>query len=147
MKDPFSLIDFCYKAFINPSFLPRDGKTYCNIAVGYIAKLYGCEAKDFPFDFLANEMHKFFIKSDLWQEVDVSKAQDYVNNGVLIIASQPAKPHGHVCILRPGKPEFSHKWGMFVPVCMNIGKDVFMNKGINFAFREIPKLFAWKRSL
>jgi len=63
----------------------------------------------------------------------------------LIIAGQKAKGHGHVCIVSPlGGTTYSSKWKKEVCNVANVGKDVFENKGLNWAFATEPTLYIYK---
>ena len=79
-----------------------------------------------------------------WNPIALGLAQDAANNGQLVIAGMKADPHGHVCVVRPGIAGTSGHWvGAVVPKVLNIGETNFIGKGLNFAFQEIPQIWAW----
>jgi hypothetical protein len=142
-KDVFSLIDAINLAFSRPEFRPRDGITYCNQFVTEVCTKYGFKGLE---GLLANQMIDAIEKSQDWSIVDMSKCQELVNQGTLIIAGLKDEPHGHVVVICPGKEKTSGRWGT-VPTCANIGKDVRIGSGVNWAFSDLPKFYAWRQSL
>ncbi len=148
--------------------------TYCNIAAHEIAHKMGCTDLfdvDKQRVRMADEIYDFMVAHpEKWQEIqcvglqpdfrDVAfqAIQFQANSGSLIFAVQSSKNlgagHGHICIIRPGVMKNSGKWGK-IPVCMNIGGDNFialgqkglmmgLPVGINQAFVQLPRFFAWK---
>jgi hypothetical protein len=93
-----------------------------------------------------------------FREVAFSAVQFQANSGILIFAVQSSynlgAGHGHICVIRPGTMKTSGKWGK-IPSCMNIGGENFialgqngvmkgLPVGINEAFKQLPRFFAWK---
>ncbi len=93
-----------------------------------------------------------------FREVAFSAIQFQANSGNLIFAVQSSynlgAVHGHICVIRPGTMKTSGKWGK-IPACMNIGGENFialgqngvmkgLPVGINEAFKQLPRFFAWK---
>lgn len=93
-----------------------------------------------------------------FREVSFMAIQFQANSGNLIFAVQSSynlsAAHGHICVIRPGVMRTSGKWGK-VPCCMNIGGENFIAigqkgvmkgvpVGINEAFQQIPRFFAWR---
>lgn len=122
------------------------------------------------YDFMASHSDPKKTDEFLWQEFQVSTLQPefrevnfqaiqfWANGGYLVFAVQSSynigSSHGHIAIVRPGTMKTSGKWGK-VPACMNIGGENFIALGkngpmkgqpvgINEAFREIPRFFAWR---
>lgn len=97
---------------------------------------------------MANDMIDLMLKEIDWmKEKDGDMAQFHANQGSLVIAGQKADGHGHICIIRPGEMFYSAKWLKSVPRCANVGKDVFIDKAVNFAFQTEPDYFVLKRML
>lgn len=144
MKDPWQLLDILYQVFDNPMYKPRNGTTYCNLAVYDVLKGYGC--KSFPTGLMANGMFDYLSSTNLWGGVGIDQCQELANKGALIVASEKGKPHGHICVIRPGLAKYSTNWKINAPSVMNVGRENFISKGLNFAFRDIPKMFIWKEN-
>ncbi len=142
-KDVFVLLDAIHLALCRPEFEPGDGVTHCNQYVCEVSEYYGF--KGFG-NLLANQMIDLLTESPQWSEVPIERCQDLANSGTLIIAGLKEDPHGHVNVICPGRPKTSGRWGA-VPSCANIGKDVFIGKGINWAFSDMPKFWAWRQTL
>lgn len=158
MKDLITLIDAICDTYDRADLLPHDGVTYCNVGVSAVATAMGC--KDFAAK-TADEIIEFMEKSPDWSEVPFDKSQDMANEGSLLIAglksTQLSQAHGHVCVIRPGKPCYSGKWGL-TPRCLNIGAENFLARGkrgvltnapagLNQAFESLPKIHIWRPSL
>jgi len=143
MRDIYRLIDAICEAYDNPAWKPKDGKTYCNYVVNFICKQFGYTAFDTkPWPFLANSMVQHMRKNRTeWMAIEPGFAQDFANRGSLVVAGQEREGHGHVCVIRPGYPVESAKWDKRVPKVMNIGKDVFIAKAVNWAFEKEPEYF------
>lgn len=145
MKDPQILYKLAQQVVANPSLKPlNDGTTFCNIATQFIAE--GMNYKGFN-GLMANQIIDLMSCSDEWQYVKIDVAQQMANAGTWIIASQRGLTHGHVCTIIPGLAVPAGHWGIDVPVCVNIGKAVFIGKGINWAFQDPPMLYALKSSI
>lgn len=145
MKNREALIDACCQTRENADIRPADGETFCNVAVAYIATKMGCTELS---GLLANDMIDYFsAKPDSWETIDLKNAQNMANQGSLVIAGHKDIPHGHVCVIMPGIAKTSGHWNAQAPACINVGREVFIGKGLNYAFKEIPTLWAWRPSL
>jgi len=123
----------------NKPFAPKDGLTHCNEAVQYVAKKFGYERFAGK---MANEIVDIVNNDKNWSKVSPQEAAQCAGEGCLVIAAQKGSPHGHVCVVRPGTLEGSEKWQQKAPKVLNIGKDCFISKGANYAFRERPEYFS-----
>lgn len=132
-----------YDRYTSSQYNNKLGVTYCNLAAQDIAESLGCQDLEGK---LANEMIDAIMNSREWSEVSMEKAQDLANQGSLVFATLKEMPHGHICVVRPGQPKSSGKWGD-VPSVMNVGKDNFISKGLNWAFADYPKIYVWRQSL
>lgn len=146
MDNLIGLIHACHLARENPNFQPRDGKTFCNFAVEFVSRKFGYDGFT---GLRANDiMDK--LRSDVeWLQIDEKEAQHKANKGQLVIAGwrNPAGHPGHVAIVVPGRFAKSAKWNSeTVPRVLNIGKDVFIGKGANWAFDDRPLYFSWEGS-
>lgn len=145
MKDPNKLTELAQKVFANPSLQPLlDGTTFCNVATEIIADALGYQGFK---GLMANQMIDLMSTSDEWKYIALETAQAMANAGTWIIAAQRGEVHGHVVTIIPGDDVPAGHWGIRVPVCVNIGKNNFIDKGINWAFQDIPKLYAWRSSI
>ena len=119
--------------------------TYCNMFVSDLM-IFLFDYKYFK-GFLANDIHGLLESGDEWEEISHEKliSDDFVStrNHSIIIASQQAKPHGHLVVLVPGNLVYSGKWDKYVPLCANIGKNNFFEKGVSFAFKDEPQYFLY----
>lgn len=122
------------------------------------------------YDFMASHCDSKNPDTFSWQEIQCSTLQPefrdiaftgiqfQANSGDLIFAVQSSynlgAGHGHICVIRPGVMKNSGKWGK-IPACMNIGGENFialgqngimkgLPVGINEAFKQLPRFFAWK---
>lgn len=158
MRDIVTLIDVICEAYDRPDLQPKDGNTYCNLAVDMIAQAMGCKELELK---TADEICDYIANHLDWQEIKLNQAQDMANKGSLVIAGLDSRAlndaHGHVCVIRPGKQVYSGKWGL-TPRCINVGKEMFlarakkgpltaMSCGLNEAFQPLPKLYVWRPSL
>jgi len=142
-KDIFTLLDSLHTPLCRPEYQPGGGLTHCNAYVNDVCVNSGWKGFD---GMLANDMIDLMAKSDQWTEVQMEKCQFLANQGSLVVAGLKDLPHGHVNIICPGKEKTSSRWGM-VPSCANVGKDVFIGRGINWAFSDLPKFYAWRQLL
>ena len=159
--DVISLIDAICDAYDNQAFYPLpDGTTFCNQGVNYVSEAMGC--KDFAGK-NADEIVQFLSSSDQWSLVPLEKAQDIANRGSLVVCGLDSKAlgqaHGHVVVVRPGKPVYSGKWNTSLcPRVLNIGQENFLARakkgpltnqpaGLNEAFQPLPKIWVWRPSL
>jgi len=151
VKDRNLLIDaICEtydRAVIRPEgqgvFYPEGGRTFCNLVVSEIAEKMGCHDLN---GLMANDICDLVSASSNWKKVLMQDTQAMANLGTFILAVQKDSPHGHVCVVRPGKDKFSGRYGK-VPSVMNVGKDVAISKGVNWAFRDLPDFYAWGPSI
>lgn len=159
MRDVVTLIDSICDVYDNPRFLPTpQGTTWCNEAVGVISEAMGCHDLSGK---MADEICEFLESSADWSDVPLVKAQDMANAGSLLVAALDSaalkQSHGHICIVRPGKPVYSGKWGL-CPRVLNVGGENFLARakkgpltnqpvGLNEAFVELPKIWVWRQSL
>lgn len=160
MRDIVTLIDAICDVYDNTAFLPKeDGTTFCNLAVSAVAEAMGC--KDFVGK-TADQIVAFISTSEHWSPVPFERSQELANQGSLLVAGmssqQLGQGHGHIVVLRPGKPCYSGKWQGSAPRCLNVGKENFLARakrgplvgmacGLNEAFRDLPKIWAWRESL
>lgn len=145
MKDLFSLLDAIHLPLMRPEYQPQpdSGITHCNGYVNEVCQIMGYNGFD---GMLANDMIDLMTKDPAWSKVDMNQCQDLANAGSLVVAGFKADPHGHVDVICPGKIKTSGRWGS-VPSCANVGKDVFIGKGISWAFSDMPSFWAWRPSL
>lgn len=142
-KDLFLLLDAIHTPLCRPEYQPLAGVTHCNGYVAEVCSLYGFKGLE---GMLANDIIVFLSKHPQWTATSGEKAQELANAGTLVVAGLGADPHGHVNIICPGKEKTSGRWGP-VPSCANVGKEVFIGKGINWAYSDFPSLWAWRPSL
>lgn len=143
MKDPFLLLDAIHLAFNRPEYAPKDGSTHCNQYVNEVCQTLGFTEFDGK---LANEMVDIIDAHPQWSKVEMNKCQELANHGTLVLAGLKAEQHGHINIICPGKEKTSGRWGP-VPSCVNVGKENFIGRGVNWAFGDYPKFWAWRQSL
>ena len=159
VRNLIGLFDACCDVLENPRFAPTEGKTFCNLALDYISvKAFGNH--DFN-DKTADQILEFVAQSEDYTEIAINQAQNLANQGSFVFAAASSKmlgqEHGHVCVIRPGVPKESGKWGM-VPAIVNVGSELFiarakkgpltgMPAGLNEAFVPLPRLFVWRPSL
>jgi len=153
MKDRNQLLDAIHLAFNHPEYAPRinrDDKgnvigvtTYCNQYVDEVCEVVGFEGLTGK---MANEICEYLSKHPQWSPVKMEDCQDLANGGTLIVAGIRGDPHGHVCIICPGKPKVSGRWGL-VPSCASVGKENTIGRGINWAFSERPEFWVWRQTL
>lgn len=159
MKNLIGLFEAICDTYDRQDLKPlEDGTTYCNVAVAAVADAMGCKTLDFK---TADEILVYISANPDWMEIPIEKAQETANQGSLVIvglSSEALKQgHGHVCVIRPGIPCHSGKWGA-VPRCLNVGSEMFLARakrgpltgmaaGVNEAFIPLPKFFVWRPSL
>lgn len=143
MKDSLSLLDAIHAPLCRLEYQPKEGVTHCS---GYVAEVAGIMGfKDLDM-LLANEIVTRISQNPQWSEIPMEKAQDLANGGSLIVAGVIEEPHGHVVIVCPGKIKNSGRWGN-VPTVANVGKEVWIGKGVNWAFSSMPKFWVWRKTL
>lgn len=159
MRNLIRLIDAVCDTYDRRDLQPLpDGTTFCNVSVAAITEAMGC--KDLALK-TADEIVAFVSDSPDWSIVAFEKAQDMANQGTLLIAGLDSpslkQAHGHVVVIRPGIACWSGKWGP-TPRCLNVGAEMFLSRakkgpltamacGLNEAFVEMPKIWAWRPSL
>lgn len=143
MKDSLNLLDAIHLPLCRDEYRPMEGVTHCNGYVAEVAELYGFKGL---VGLTANEIIGVISAHTEWSLLPIEKAQDLANGGSFIIAALKADPHGHVNIICPGKSKTSGRWGS-VPSCANVGKTVFIGKGVNWAFSDMPKFYVWRKTL
>ncbi len=142
-KDSLALLDAIHLPLCRPEYQPGGDATHCNQYVAEVCTAYGFKGFE---GLVANQIIELMSASDQWTEVDMDKCQSLANMGTLIIAGLKGEPHGHVNVICSGKEKTSGRWGN-VPSCANVGNYVFIGKGINWAFSDYPKFWAWRPSL
>lgn len=143
MKDPLTLLDVIHAAFSRPEYQPGGGLTHCNQFVSEVAAAYGFKGLD---GILANDVIDLLSTHQDWSVMSFDRAQDAANDGSLVIAGLKAAPHGHVCVICPGRAKTSGRWGP-VPSVANVGAKNFIGAGINWAFSDLPKLWVLRSSI
>lgn len=143
MKDSLNLLDAIHLPLCRPEYQPQDGVTHCNGYVAEVAELMGFKGLDM---LLANEIITRISQNPQWSEIPMNKAQDLANGGALIVAGLKGETHGHVAIVCPGKLKSSGRWGT-APSLANVGKEVWIGKGANFAFSDPPTFWVWRQTL
>lgn len=144
MKDTLALLDAIHLPLCRPEYKPSGGVTHCNAYVDEVCQALGY--KGFS-GLLANQIIDVMAStSDQWTSANIEKCQFLANQGTLVIAALKADPHGHVNVVCPGKEKTSGRWGN-VPSCANVGAEIFIGRGINWAFRDLPKFYAWRPTL
>jgi hypothetical protein len=154
MKNALVLTSAQDKAWASGLYQPKevDGEsvTYCNIAVQAILNDLGYHVLD---NLTAGSMVLRMREHPDWLLKRMSDAQELVNEGSVVIAgllaAELTQSHAHVCMLTPGKMDFSGKWDCKTPVAINFGRKgtCFRSKGLSWAFQIKPDLFALKDSL
>lgn len=159
-KDVVKLIDSICDNFSNAltggiwAPVTKEGvtTTFCNYFVNGISRAMGYgeftnQGQSAPF--VANRMVILMEDpSGRWLKVSGEVAQQHANAGVLAIAGwQNPGGHGHVCVIRPGNLQMSQKWNKLVPRVANVGKDVFINKTVSYAFLDEPSFFVLKEMI
>lgn len=144
MKDLYLLLDLIHTSYCRPEFMPNpDGTTHCNQFVSEVAA--GLGFKGFE-GLLANDIVDLMTSHDQWSETALNKAQELANLGTLVVAGIKEVGHGHVNIVVPGREKTSGRWGQ-VPSVANVGKENFIGRGLNWAFSNPPKLWAYRPTL
>lgn len=161
VRNLIGLFDAVCDVYDRTDFKPNsDGTTHCNQAVQAVAvSAFGYHGLD---GMLADEIIDFLQESSDWAPIIIHQAQDYANQGSLILAGLNStdlkQAHGHIVIIRPGIECDSGKWGK-VPRCVNIGASNFLARGqkgvmtnlsvgVNEAFSApMPKCWVLRSSL
>lgn len=132
-------------------FMPKNGKTFCNLATQAVLHAFANYTMD---GMLADQMMAYIRSSKDWLKKPIGDAQFLVNEGTILVAGLTAaelqQDDGHVCTLTPGdKADFSGHWNSVAPLCLSIGqvKICFRSRGINWAFQPVPNIYAWVPSL
>ena len=117
----------CDLALANPSFAPKNGVTFCNRAVNFIAHGLGCDELD---GLMADGIYNLLKlnASGKWAQVDPNDATLWaLSNGLAIAAMSSdmlGETHGHVAVVAPLGMQASASFGEDVPVLANVGKTV-----------------------
>lgn len=143
MKDILTLLDAIHLPLNRPEYQPGGGLTHCNAYVNEVCQALGWKAFE---DLMANQIIDLMASSGDWSKIDMNQCQVLANAGSLVIAGLKADPHGHVNVICPGKEKTSGRW-ISVPSCANVGKDVFIGKGINWAFSDMPTFYVLRSTL
>lgn len=139
------------KIFLNPDMIPHDvtgdgiPETFCNYALHVFMSKFGYSKFK---GLLANQIIDYMNNHrDEWDYTrNHVEAHAAVNGGNIVIAGQKAENHGHVCIILPSEDMiYSGSWQTLVPLCMNIGKKNFFNKGISKAFGTPPTYYIYRK--
>lgn len=121
----------CDMALANPNFRPKNGQTFCNLAVNFIAHQMGCSEFD---GLMADGIYNNISAnvSGKWKKVDPSDATILALSNGLSIAAMPSdrlsEKHGHVCVVYPLGMQNSASFGHDVPMIANVGKTVGVMK-------------------
>ena len=131
------IIELC--ADTREKFTPDGETTYCNLAVREVCHSFA-EYIGFG-NMLANNMVLKMENSAEWAKVDAEAAKRLADDGNLVIAARRGNPHGHCCIVVPGRAMVtSGKWGEKVPFVSNVGKSNWVC-GANYAFQFKPSYY------
>lgn len=131
----------CEAAVTTEDLQPKDGATFCNVAVDRICRnVYGIE---YFKDKMANQICDILDNSGEWDKIKAKDASYKSLQGLLVIASLPADPHGHVAVVYPSGLVYSAKWKSDCPLVSNVGKKNGI-MGANWAFDSVPRYHAWK---
>jgi hypothetical protein len=145
IKDIQKLNDAQDAVFSDKAYFPQGDQTFCNLATQDVLSRLGYDNLGLM---LADEMYAFVSTSKDWLIKPMQDAISLVNEGTILLAILPAsklgQAHGHVNTLTPGSPDFSGKWNVKTPLCLNIGRvgTCFRAKGENWAFQVIPEIYA-----
>jgi hypothetical protein len=126
---------------------PKNGKTYCNIAVHRTLGLLGVPQminKLTGQPLLANDMCDCLRNSpSRWVKVDGDVATARTVKGMLVLACQRLDGHGHIACVYPLPAEYSGSWGKWVPMLNNIGKKNGIMRSSQ-CFKTEPDYYAYK---
>ena len=146
--NPKEYSDAINRLVSRPDFQPHDGQTFCNLFITEIAHLFGYKGFD---GLVANQIIDLMDKGKPFSKIEkpdykrIAKSATIDAVPTLIIAGQKANGHGHVCAVSPlGGTTFSFKWMKTVCNVDNVGKTVFENKGLNWAFATEPTLYIYQ---
>ena len=109
--------------------------TYCNMFINSVMltqDYYAFQGKTTNGIISIMEFEKF-----TWKKID---PKDWKQDSIVIAGLQD-EPHGHVNILIAGEFIESGKWKKKVPLCANVGKDVFWGKGVNYSFGKLEPTY------
>ena len=143
MKDILMLLDAIHLPLCRPEYQPKEGVTHCNQYINEVCQAFGWKGFE---GLLANQIVDLMASNDAWSEVSMDKCQFLSNQGTLIVAGIKEEGHGHVCVVVPGKEKTSGRWGQ-VPSIANVGKEVFIGKGLSYGFSSMPKFWALRSTL
>ncbi len=143
MKDILWLLDAIHLPLNRPEYAAHSGQTHCNQYVNEVCGQLGYKSFE---GLMANSMIDLLNTDPAWSKIDMNQCQVLANAGSLIVAGLKADPHGHVVVICPGKEKPSGRWGL-CPSVANVGKEIFIGKGVNWSFGSIPSFWAWRPSL
>ena len=131
---------------VQPDLAPRNGETFCNIALDRVLTLAKLprmvDEKGQPL--MANDMCDFMHDNpSQWEPVNGDAATARASQGMLVVACQQEAGHGHVCPVYPASQQLSGSWGKTVPMVSNVGKTVGVMR-VSQAFRTEPDYYAYK---
>lgn len=140
MKNSEKLLDLICEAYDNPKWKPRNGTTFCNLAVQWIMEKSGYAGFK---NMVANQMVDKMRDGGKWKPIEMEDAQFFANQGNIVALGIKDSPHGHIAIARPGVQVYSSKWKTYCPKLMNIGSQNSISKSANWVFTKQPKVFIY----
>jgi len=104
-----------------PKFYPRDGTTFCNMAVQHVCQQF--DVYDFD-GMTANAMVAALTDKMLreWEACTGEEATMYALAGRLAIVGKTYAIHGHVAVVWPGSMALSGTYKKCVPMIANVGE-------------------------
>lgn len=124
----------CDQVVSDPSLMPRDGNTYCNVATRRVAAAMGFQMELM----LANAMIEYLAKNPSWREVAMDLAHAFAVGGGFAVVAVADAPHGHIATIYPAPAAESGSWGQKVPIIANVGKTNGIMR-LSGAFRAADK--------
>lgn len=121
--------------FNEPVYQPRNGLTYCNLAVQAWARSWDYK----PFDGkLANQMSEIMQSSVLWVPVSPRAAMEAAFMCRMVVAHTQAQPHGHVAAVLPIR-DFQPDGMTWAEVTvLSMGKTPLVGAKASRAFKSEP---------
>jgi hypothetical protein len=120
---------------------PKNGETFCNLAVFHVLKCLGIfdQLRDADGSaMMADQMIDAMRRSPAWQSVSMEMAQPLANEGQIVVAgmtsAEMSEKNGHVVVVRPGLPELSGKWAGYAPKVSHCGFHPLIGSGAEWAF-------------
>jgi len=140
----------------DPTTKKDERATFCNVFTRDVCAWFGWHDFKSEDRDQAGEITRYMTTHpERWRRVLPEVAARCATLGHLVVAGQVRKPlptdvpgkwysTGHVCIVAPGQPEYSNKWGLLVPICANVGGSNWYGKPLSFAFgKDMPELFLY----